>query len=246
MMRRMNRFERATRLAALVGALALVVACEEHDLGETCGGTTDALGGEIILGEEPVLEAVRMQRDGNCESFQCLTHRGMAPYCTRTCEYEAPEKKKACAADRDCGRSEYCLDGQCADDDCPAGFWCRQVQETGPLASQRYCVRREGCRSNFDCEDIAENVCQRVGCLDSCLTATGACDEHALVCAPRGELPCACPGEDADPRVTCSDEQLVCLPPGATQSWPTGAVEQRGVCLRKGQQVTPTATSTTP
>ncbi len=181
--------------AGLVLWLTGAAACEKHDLGKSCG-TEPAAVSEPIGGEVPVIEIVRIERDGECESFQCLSHRGLPPYCTRPCVLAAPPTpQKSCSVDQDCtggdfarGRTGHCVDGKCVcqaneecdfplscgdgrcrDDDCPSGFTCAAVQEVGPLAGKRFCVLRTGCERNADCEEFGVMACRRQLCFDACL-----------------------------------------------------------------------------
>jgi hypothetical protein len=225
----------------VIASLAVVAACEESDVGEKCGTPVGPLDAEIIEGEQPVDEIVRMQRDGACESFQCLTHKGLAPYCTETCTYEGSSSNKTCAGDGDCTKDgESCVDNQCKSDSCDPGFQCRQVQEVGPLADQRFCVRKIGCASNFDCDDLDKMECAQLGCLDSDFLLPSSEDVHFLSCQPRDELPCICNGQ-TDKNVVCADGELIC-DPGTGNPWPTSTVAQVGVCVGKEQTaVTPVA-----
>lgn len=225
-------------LLLLTAAVTATTACEESDLGEACGSAATTLEGTIIDGEAPVGEVVRLERDGACESFKCITHGGLAPYCTDTCTYKTSSSNKACAQDGDCPTEESCVGGQCKDDSCPAGFWCRQVQSVGPIASERYCVRQEGCSTNFDCESLGDMECRKVGCLDSCLLAGSPCEVHALTCQPIEELPCRCPGAAVAGEGQCTDLELSCQPQDASTSWEVGAVAQRSVCVGKQQTAT--------
>ena len=174
---------RSAHRLALVASLGFFVACEESDLGEKCGTPVGPLDAAIIEGEQPVDEIVRMQRDGACESFQCLTHKGLAPYCTESCTYEGSSSNKACAGDADCTKDgESCVDDVCKSDTCDPGFRCRQVQEVGPLADQRFCVRKFGCASNFDCDDLEKMECVQVGCVNADYLLPASEEAHFLSC----------------------------------------------------------------
>jgi hypothetical protein len=182
----------------------LLSACESDDLGQPCG-TTPAPVGTPVEGENPVLEVVRVERDGDCESFQCLTHRGLPPYCTRSCELSETEAEPksctsddqctggmfasgvtgrcidgtcACEEDDDCPTAKHCADGICRDDDCPKGYWCKEVQQIGPLAGQRFCVFKDGCTSNFFCEDLGNMECRELGCFGACKREYWDCEEQ--------------------------------------------------------------------
>jgi hypothetical protein len=186
------------------GLLLLLAACETDDLGKRCG--TEAAPVVDPVGDEvPVVEVVRLERDGECESFQCLTHRGLPPYCTRSCALDAPTlKQKSCSTDEQCEDGEFargarghcvggkcvceehgecrapfhCADGRCVDDDCPAGFWCDAVQPVGPLAGERLCVMREGCQTNANCEEFGVMECRKLGCYDACLRGFHRCEDR--------------------------------------------------------------------
>ncbi len=216
-------------LALLLPALFLW-ACEKNDIGRRCEPDLGNLPPDAVGGEQPVDEIVSVQRNGACESFQCLTHGGYPSYCTRSCTYTSkPEHAKACTEDSDCSKPYHCHDGTCQDDDCPSGFVCSTVQEAGPLKGQLFCVRKEGCDSNFDCEELGEIVCEKLGCLDDTLLDPNA--SNHLTCVDKAsELSfCTCPdGEDE-----CDDDALTCVPPGASSPWAAGTVQQRGVCQRK-------------
>lgn len=190
----------------LIGALALILAggaCETHDLGKKCGTLAEPVP-DPVEGEVPTVEVVRVERDSDCESFQCLTHRGLPPYCTRTCAVDSPPKARhcddasacaaapfagvdrpgecldgtcRCTADNQCKNPTHCVDGACVDDDCPAGYWCERVQDVGPLASNRYCVYKTGCETNSDCESFSTMACKGMGCYDACQRKFYTCEE---------------------------------------------------------------------
>ncbi|MEZ4272644.1 MAG: hypothetical protein R3C68_14805, partial [Myxococcota bacterium] len=190
-----------------------------NDIGDPCGTDPTPITDMPIGGETPVVEVVRMERDGACESFKCLRNRGLPPFCTRSCKLpSASDKNKVCevnAADaaRRCNAPTYCLvedgaaEGRCVDDDCPDGFWCRQVQETGPLSGEAYCVRREHCSDNFDCENLGSIECATLGCFDRCLNDP-TCTFSELVCQRQEQLPCGCENDISS--LNCFDEQLIC------------------------------------
>jgi len=189
-----------TWLALTLTALSL--ACSTEELGNPCGTVATDVP-DPVQGEVPVVEVVRHERDSACESFQCLTHRGLPPYCTRTCELDSPAKAKACAtdsecvgkpfaadlpgvcvnnvcqctADAQCRAPNHCEAGQCVDDDCPDGYWCRQIQAVGPLSPSHYCVFKTGCKSNIDCEDLGAMTCDKLGCYDVCLRDYSTCEK---------------------------------------------------------------------
>ncbi|MEM6732900.1 MAG: hypothetical protein AAF658_15195, partial [Myxococcota bacterium] len=161
-------------------ALALV-ACDDDDIGEPCGTPPTDIFNAPIDGEVPVTEIVRLERDRACETFQCITHSGLSPYCTQTCELDPGMPGDACENYRDCDpvfgdptENKYCVDGTCIDDDCPAGFVCRELQDVGTLAGESYCVRKSGCADNIDCEDLGNVECRPLGCLDRCFLDTAS------------------------------------------------------------------------
>lgn len=228
----------------LIASIALIAtACnEDRQLGGNCGTQTPPLEGEIVEGETAVDEVVRVERDGVCESFQCLTEGGLAPYCSELCSYDSESSNDTCNTDADCRfQDEHCIDHQCKEDDCPEGFICDTVQETGPLASTRYCQRQRGCVTNFDCGDVSNVRCVTIACLDACLLSSGDrddCDSHYLHCQPRTELPfCLCPGEQEPSNgVTCDASVLVC-DPSEGDPFPAGSVTLRGICVGNDQVV---------
>jgi len=173
----------------------LAAGCENNDLGRPCG-TAPTPTPDPVEGETPVVEVVRMERDVDCDSFACLTHRGLHGYCTRTCSLAAPPDKTVscttdagcvggmftsgvqghcvntecrCVKDSECRDPQHCADGVCRDDDCPKGFFCERVQDVGPLAGQLFCVFKAGCQENVDCEALGTVECRHLGCFDACL-----------------------------------------------------------------------------
>ena len=226
---------RALAAGLMITAACAALACDSDDVGKACSlDGQPTFVPDPVSGEVPVVELTRIHRDSECETFQCLTHAGLSSYCTRRCEMESAGNAKSCSTDSNCTEG-YCLDGQCRDDDCPKGFWCKQIQEAGPLAENRYCVRRSGCEDNFQCENLGEIECRQVGCFDACCLSSRTCDFdpdladesgcefHRLVCLPWDDLGCICPEDDQD-----SDCQ--CQPTSGGTPW-VGPVEQRGVCL---------------
>jgi hypothetical protein len=236
----------------LIAGLA-VPACEKDDLGQPCGTEPTSID-DPIGGEVPTIEVVRVERDGECESFQCLTHLGLAPYCTRDCELETPAvKQKSCTSDADCtggefaaGQSGHCIEGKCEceedvecesplqcaggrcrDDDCPEGYWCKTVQEVGPLANRRYCTFNNLCSRNADCEAFGVMECRQLGCFDACLRGYLACTTKGGTCAdldcyspcPRvapGVRYCPGPYRDSDEAAACKSANCFesCTPLG--------------------------------
>lgn len=223
----MMSFKPSAALAFVAVALA---ACAVEDTGKLCNNPNITFPNEPVTGEVPVVEVVGIARDTACETFQCIAHKGLAPYCSRQCTYNAaPANPTACQSDSECAAPKHCHQGVCNNDDCPPGFWCRNVQDVGPLASQLYCVRRDKCKQPSDCGAIGQVSCVVLGCYDVCLETQGTCAFHALTCEPKTTLGCECPGGVP----TCADADLLCKPPTAPQSWPVGAVRQVGVCLPK-------------
>lgn len=226
---------RSTVLFAILGSAAALPlsACDEHDVGRPCTArTVDEVPAEPVGGEHPVGENVSVQRDGDCESFQCLVHRGYGPYCTRNCSYKESTKKGACATNGECKRPLHCFEGACQDDDCPAGFECREVQETGPLAGQLFCVQKEGCTENYDCEALGDVECRTLACYDQTLRAQEGVTEHLLTCIDETELRsfCFCPEYPTNMPLTC---QYPTCDPDTSDPWPENSVEVRRVCERK-------------
>ena len=121
------------RLILTAGFLVAVNACEEGNLGDPCGSPAqeiiDPIGGEV-----PTVEVVRMERDGACESFKCLTHRGLPPYCTDACSLDAPPNAQAsCTQDEECkggsfasGATGHCVEGKCI---CEKDEECKRVEK---------------------------------------------------------------------------------------------------------------------
>ncbi|MEZ0314000.1 MAG: hypothetical protein ACAI38_19685 [Myxococcota bacterium] len=231
------------RLQGLIIVSVALAACNaEEPLGGACGTDAPILEGEIVEGETAVDEIVRIERDGVCGSFQCLTEGGLAPYCTEECRYESSSSNATCTTDNDCSDDEeHCIDGLCRGDDCPSGFTCNQVQEAGPLRDKRYCTRQTGCLNNFDCGDVGNIQCVVLVCLDACLLANTSCEQHFLTCQPREEVPfCLCNGEtEASNSNFCEAEALACQPP-LGDAFPVGAAVLRGTCVGSRQSVSKT------
>lgn len=253
------RIQRQRRVfLALPGALLLtalvITGCDDEDVGEPCGTDPTDVVPMPIDGEEPVTEIVRLERDRACETFQCITHSGLNPYCTQNCELDESTLGDECQDDRDCdpvfgeaNGQKYCINGNCVDDDCPNGFACRELQDVGTLADQMFCVRQSGCETNLDCEEVGEIECRQLGCLDSCLldqealnvdldTNQSTCAPDALnqfTCQPFDSLGCECQGGATD----CEDAALSCTPQGLSAPWPENSVIQRGVCFGVDQDL---------
>lgn len=122
-----------TLLAAT--ALLALVACNSEDTGTRCGVEYDkwsSSAGEVIVGEEPIITDEQIMQDGVCETFVCLNHYGIPPYCSRTCDDDQNE--------------------------CPDGFTCAAVQDLGAHAGDRYCVFST-CEKDSDCLDVKKYAC---------------------------------------------------------------------------------------
>lgn len=223
----------APGVAAAAGVLLIVVCgCEQAQLGQRCGTSPEPLPAEPIVAEDPVGEIVRLQRDGTCASFQCLTHRGLEPYCTRECTYPDAPDAPDCARDADCEPPNHCFRGQCRDDTCPGGFACRQIADVPKLNDALFCVMKSGCDDNFDCESLGEMECRDVGCVDRCQLpqnrdGASACSDSRLSCVSLDGLNCACEEGGTD----CSDSELICQPQSTADPLPAGAVARRTYCM---------------
>ena len=217
--------------------LLLFTACIEKDnTGIACGEPLGTQPSDPIPGETPIVEIVRIQRDANCLSFQCLEHAGLPAYCTRNCNHLDTSNSISCTDPSQCPTSSYCHLGKCVNDDCPAGYWCQEVQREGPLAGQNFCVRRSNCLLNSDCEALGQMNCIQYGCFDQCLLDT-SCEFHKLMCAPKTELPCQCRVASVDDSGHCADWDLICQSEGALDPWPQSSVYQAGICTAK-QEIT--------
>lgn len=224
--------------ALAVFAIAGAACNTTQPLGNACGDNAPPLQGEVVEGENSVNELVRIQRDGVCDSFKCLTEGGIAPYCTDPCSYDK-STNASCTSDVDCKtKSEHCIDNVCKADDCPNGFTCRVAQRAGPLAGQLFCLRQTGCLTNFDCGDVGTLRCMQLLCTDQCNLIGGNCDTHDLTCQPRETVPwCLCNGEAAASNATfCDQSALVCTPHGST-ALPENAAYIKGVCVGTKQTV---------
>jgi hypothetical protein len=211
--------------------LPLAAACGSNDIGKSCTPKPmDPLPSEPVGGEHPANEIVAMQRSGDCETFMCLTARGYPPYCSRTCQYDSSTKKGPCTTNAQCKRPLHCFEGVCQDDDCPSGFECRTIEDVGPEAGKLFCVQKEGCANNLDCEALGQVDCRHVGCFNAQLMDATAL--NALTCLERDK-----PGQ-TDPLSFCQCTEgdtctyPACDPIGA-DPWPAESVELRSVCVRK-------------
>jgi len=234
----MQRFVlRVTPLFLLVASgasVALVCGCTTDDIGKRCEAKpTPVIASEPVGGEHPTNEIVAVQRNGSCESFECLSHRGYPAYCTRACAYDTKTAKGECTTNADCTRPLHCYLGQCQDDDCPSGFECRPVQTVGPLAGQLFCVQKENCAGNFDCESLGHVDCKKLACFDALWLENKKPDgSGTLTCSTREDVPyCQCP---ADQQASGVDSCLHprCDPEDAN-AWDINATEFRDVCVRR-------------
>ena len=119
--------------AALAAFLALS-ACHLHDLGTECAldrQPFDNKQTEWVVGEVPIITEEQIIQDGTCETFICLNHDGIPPYCSRHCSDNQP---------------------------CPDAFECKQVQGLGPRSNDTYCVYAV-CETDADCRDIKTYAC---------------------------------------------------------------------------------------
>ena len=214
-----------TCFAPLALTIALLtVGCETDDVGKFCSPQTASIGQNPVGGENPSVEVVRIHRDENCLSFQCLEHLGLSPHCTRSCDWSP--NTGTCSADSDCPNQGKCIEGFCNDDDCPPGFACETPLEVGELANQEVCVRRSGCTSNLDCEGLGAIDCVSLGCFDDCLL-DDTCEMHQLQCEPLDSLGCTC----ADSGPSCDDSLLSCAPEASQGVLPEGSISTRNVCI---------------
>lgn len=215
-------------------------ACETSDVGQLCeDAPPTAIGDEPVGGEEPLVEMVRVRRDQACESFQCLQHNGLPAYCTEECKFIEAESTPACTTDGDCsGEAKCAQDGKCRLDDCPTGFACQTVQETGPLAEHQFCVRRT-CQNNLDCGNLGVLECVEHACYDKCLKQgpNETCEVHAVVCDEskdffgNGEVECSCANNAEN--FACGDDQLRCALPESVHVWPENSVVRQRFCLAR-------------
>lgn len=185
--------------------VSLFCACEANDIGNACQAEISQLSGDLVLGEMPLVEVVSIEVDKECQSFSCLRHRGLSPYCTRDCQ---------------------------GDGDCPAGFRCEPVLLVGDLAAKQFCTRIDQCQQHLDCGDLGSIVCDVKACYDSCqglscsidadcpdaLCVDGrcACQFRQLVCQSTSQLDCS-----------CDEESCSCLDSAVGPWTPRGVV---GVC----------------
>lgn len=222
----------------LLAAWAMTIAsCQVDDTGKACTPTeVTEIGDEPVGGETPLVEVVRVQRDGACESFKCLRHMGLDPYCTRECTFIETPETPPCNNDADCDEPAKCAqDGVCRADNCADGFACRTIQQTGPEAGRFYCTRRT-CDENIDCGNLGVINCVQQACYDSCLNddTTVSCGIHALTCEPTtsffSTVECFCANDGVSVE-QCPDAQLQCKLPDDFDFWPEASVTRRGVCI---------------
>jgi hypothetical protein len=111
---------RITRFIAAAAALGL--ACEQDDIGKDCPKLA-AAAGNVGGTRIETQEIVEQNAAFPCEELLCVASDGRAGYCTRKCREEAG---------------------------CPPGFACRQVQELGEFAQDKFCVWKR-CDRPRDC-----------------------------------------------------------------------------------------------
>ena len=215
-------------------SLSVLAGCiQKDDVGKVCGSALVGIGEDPIVGETPIQEVIRLERDKKCLSFQCLEHRGLPAYCTKECSEDvSAEGSSACITHQDCPAPQYCSAGKCVSDGCGPGYWCQEIQEIGPLAGTSYCVRRENCTRNSDCGALGAVDCIAYGCFDECL-ANPECETHRYTCLPKEELPCACLENTTTATGACSDADYVCQSPTDGGIWPIGSVQQIGICTSR-------------
>lgn len=156
----------------LVGftAMSLLASCYESDLGNTCGTAATPAPTDPIDGEAPHQEVVRLERDVQCQSMQCIRQQGAAPYCTQSCTRHAPDPLAlVCTRDSDClSTTLQCHAGKCVSDDCPKDYWCRELQGMGIFADTSLCVQRTDCHSKTICTLQDTFSCLDLGCGVDC------------------------------------------------------------------------------
>lgn len=240
-------------LVAIALSLGAHIGCQDSDVGRLCGAQSPSFPQDPIEGETPTVEVVQLTRDGLCETFQCLTHAGIPPYCTQSCSQSpVADSDASCDQDSDCPQNDaYCSDGVCVSDDCPQAFRCGKVQDVGPLAESFLCLREFGCQTNFDCGALGEIDCVPLGCFDRCTQieaqaptddgndAAETCSFHQLACEATETLPCSCADTSIIEGSFCPDADLECRPEGGLP-WQgvgdTPAVRQTSACFAKDQQ----------
>ncbi len=222
---------RASAILWGLASVAGIAGCTKDDIGKTCHpASVPELPPNPVGGENPVIEVVSLERSSECETFQCLTEGGYASFCTRDCTVDM-SSGNACTTSADCKAPKHCFEGQCRDDDCPSGFTCQHVQDVGPLANRLFCVYKDHCASNRDCEALGDMKCEKMGCFDSTLLLQPPDPNaaHTLTCESRASMTnCQCP----DGTQNCTGADLACFNPDATK-WPDGSVDVRDVCQRQ-------------
>ena len=98
-------------LILLLAALPLA-SCADHDLGKACPLTLDAAS-DTAENMTSVNEVVSQDLAFDCASYICIATKGSSGYCSQKCRN---------------------------DGGCPLGFTCRQVQEIGPYAKNKFCA----------------------------------------------------------------------------------------------------------
>ncbi len=128
---------------------AFLASCNKEDLGTPCAvdekkWSEGVNKNEIVVGEEPVITDEQILQDGICETFICLNHLNMPPYCSRRCDDNNP---------------------------CPDGFTCQAVQDLGAHAGEAYCVFAP-CEKDSDCQDVKLYQCATIASTTTDATAT--------------------------------------------------------------------------
>ena len=232
----------------LMGVLGLFLlaapACTNlDDTGTLCGNPNLRYAVQPVGGETGVVGITRFDRDALCQTFQCLSLEGYAPYCTRSCKVlPALKNADSCKNDLDCEIGLRCNAGVCAGDDCPPGFACTQPLNLGSYVGKRFCTRVTTCNktkggatlptngSDLKCQDVGTVACTPVACYDSCPQAdpSGTCSFHNRICRPQADMDCTCTS------TPCTQEFLTCRPKDDTgQVWAKGSFTPDAACLPK-------------
>jgi hypothetical protein len=123
-------------------------------------------------------------------------------------------------------------------DACQRDFYtCDKPAKTqcDDLECYNNCIHTGG--TQYLCLTLTDS-CKTAGCFDNCTPPPGAaCDFHRLVCDPLSDLGCGpAPGAPSDCQVdihVCADNQMVCRPDAAQNTWVAGAVRKLDVCMPK-------------
>jgi hypothetical protein len=103
-------------------AAITLAACDKTDDGKDCTPADDTAGSGSDVGNsggESVTFPATERKDGQCESFSCVSTQVRRNYCSHTC-----------ASQRDC------MDG----------FVCATLQPVGPLKETQFCLLAKSCR----------------------------------------------------------------------------------------------------